>query len=98
MPGATHRGSTARREAVWTWLCVLSVRCVVYVKGLGETHMTLDRRVLLLLLCLLLLLKLIKIKTRQAGNFIIIDTFNGEKNQRRKLFVVESARRIIRAF
>ena len=37
-------------------------------------------------------------KTGQAGNFKMIDFFNAEKTQRRKIFVVESARRIIRAF
>ena len=70
---------------------VLGVRCAVYVKGLGEAYLTLDRR-------LLLLLRLIKTKTGQVGNFKIVDIFNAEKIQRRKLFVVESARRIIRAF
>ena len=45
---------------------VLSVRYMVYVKRLGETYMTLDRR--LLLLYLLLLLRLKKNKTGQAGN------------------------------
>ena len=39
---------------------VLGVRCVVYVKRLGEAYMTADRRVLLLLLLLLLLLVLIQ--------------------------------------
>ena len=39
---------------------VFGVRFVVYVKGIGETSMRLDRRLLLLLYLLLLLLRLIK--------------------------------------
>ena len=54
-----------------------SVRCMVYVKGLGEAYMTLDRRALLLLyqllylaLYLLLLLTLMKNKqTEPCGRF-----------------------------
>ena len=74
MPGATHLGSAARREVVWTWLCALGVRCAVYVKGLGETHMTLGRRSMLLLLLLLLLLlrMMMKTKTGQAGIFKLL--------------------------
>ena len=50
---------------------VLGVRCLVYVKGLGETYMTLDRRVLLLLLLYLLLLSFEKKKkwTAKSGRF-----------------------------
>ena len=79
------------------------MRCVVYFKGLSETHMTLDSRLLLLLLLLLLLcsllllLRLRKPKTGHAGNFTIVDIFNAEKNQRR-ILLVESVRRIIRVF
>ena len=46
---------------------VLGVRCVVYIKGLRETYMTLNRRLLLLLFLLLLLPRLIKTKSGQAG-------------------------------
>ena len=66
---------TERASFVVTY--VLDVRCVVYVKGLGETYMTLARR-LLLLLYLLLLLRLIKTKTGQAGDFKNVDIFNSE--------------------
>ena len=38
-----------------------------------------------------------KTKTGQAGNFKNVHIFNAEKTQQRKLFVVERARRIIRA-
>ena len=48
---------------------VLGVRCVVYVKGLGETYMTLDRRVLYLVLYLLLLVLRFLIKN---GRFFIL--------------------------
>ena len=103
MPGVTHQGSTARREAVWTWLCVLHAKCVVCVKGLGETYITLDRRLLLLLLLYLLLLLLpllrfIKTETGQTGNFKSVDICNAGKNQERTWFIVESARRTIRTF
>ena len=70
---------------------VLSVRCVVYVKGLGEAYMALDSRSLLLL-------RLIKPKTGQAGNSKIVYIFNAEKTWRIKVFVVESALRVIQAF
>ena len=62
---------------------VLGMRCVVYVKGLGETYTTLDRR-------LLLLLRLITPKTGRAGNFKIVDVFDAKKKLRKK-FLVESA-------
>ena len=48
----------------------------MYVVGLGETYMTLDRRLLLLLYLLLLLLLLnilIKIKTGQQAGIFKID-------------------------
>ena len=59
----------------------------MYVKGLGETYMTLNRRSLLLLYLLLLLLLLvlnvlIKTKTGQAGNSKNVDIFHAKKNQR----------------
>ena len=60
--------------------------------------MTLDRRPLLLMYLLLVLLRLINTKTGQGGDFNIVDTFNAEKIKRRKLFVVESARRILPVF
>ena len=74
------------------------VGCVAYVKGLGETYMTLNRRLVLLLYLLPLLNVWIKTKTGQAGNFEIVDIVNAKKIQRRKLFFVESARRIMRAY
>ena len=75
---------------------VCSVRCAVYLKGLVETCMTLERRLLLVLY--LLLLWLITTKTGQAGIFKTVGILNAEKVQRRKFCVVESARRIIRVF
>ena len=69
----------------------------MYVKGLGETYLTLNRR-LVLLLYLLLLNVLIKTTTRQGGNFMTVNIFSEKKIQRRTFFPVESARRIIRAF
>ena len=70
----------------------------MYVKGLGETCKTLDRRLLpLLYLLLLWLQRLVKNKTVQAGNFKIVDICNGDKIQR-AFFQFESARRVIQAF
>ena len=77
----------------------------MYVKRLGETCMTLDRRSLLLLFLLLLLysllllrLRLIRTKVGQEGNFKYVHVFDGEKIQPRKFFVVESGSRILHAF
>ena len=55
--GTSYQFPGRRTEgARFVIMYVLGVRCVVYVKGLGETYTTLDRRVLLLLLYLLLLI------------------------------------------
>ena len=73
---------------------MLGVRCVVYVKRLGETYMTPNRRLVLLVYLLLLLNVLIKTRTVQAGNFKVVDISNAKKIQRRdysfllKAFVV----------
>ena len=75
----------------------------MYVKGLGETYMTLDKRLVLLLLyvlfLLLFLLRLIKTKPGEASNvFKVVYIFDAETIQRRNVFVVESACCIIHAF
>ena len=80
---------------------VLNVRCVVYVKGLGESYMTFDRSFLLLQYLLLLrLLRLIKIITGHTGIFSFVDfstqrKFSGENSS---LLKVHTARRIKRDF
>ena len=68
---------------------VLGVRCVVCVKGLGETYTTLDRRLLLTaavstaVATAAAAAEVDESKTGQAGNFKIVDIFNAEKIQRR---------------
>ena len=52
-------------------LCAWYIICVMYVKGLDETNMTLDRR-------LPPLLRLVKNKTVQAGNFNNVEIFNAK--------------------
>ena len=60
--GTSYQFLPGRRTegASFVVMCVLCVRCVVYVTGLGKIYMTLDRRALLLYVLLLLLLILIK--------------------------------------
>ena len=71
----------------------------MHVEILGETYVTLGRRLLLLDLLLLLLLLLsvevVKIKTGPAGNIKSVNIFNAEKIQRRKFSVVESAQHLV---
>ena len=73
---------------------VLGVRCVAYAKGLRETYMTSDRRLLqhaaAVYTAAVLLLRLINTKTGQAGNFEIVDIFNAENIQLIQIFVVKS--------
>ena len=74
---AAREGIRADGARCFVVTYVLGVKCVVYVKGLGETYLTLHKRVMLLLLYLLLLLLLPRLV--RNGDFKIIEVFNPEK-------------------